>query len=247
MSVNATRISVKDGGILSMIDNHTPGSRRFTHVCLDLDGTLADSIPAMKAAYARFLARFKKNGSESEFDELNGPTLREIVGILNTRHNLSACADDLLAAYTQDIAAAYRDTVAPMPGAAQLLNDLCALGYELILVTANVREIAAEFIAAQQWDRFFSASVFGADVPRAKPEPDIYRVALERCGARPEHTAAVEDSSNGIRAAAAAGLFAIGLAPGGEHGNLRGAGAMAVISTLSELPGLLNSINQEMT
>ena len=44
-----------------------------------------------------------------------------------------------------------------------------------------------------------------------KPAPDVYQEAVDRLGARSPGSLAVEDSSNGIRAAAAAGLRVLGM------------------------------------
>ena len=46
-------------------------------------------------------------------------------------------------------------------------------------------------------------------VENSKPEPDIYRIACEKLGVRPENTLAVEDSLNGIRAAYGAGMIPV--------------------------------------
>ena len=51
----------------------------------------------------------------------------------------------------------------------------------------------------------FRATVSGEEVARGKPAPDVYLAAARKLGVEPERTAAVEDSSNGLRAAAAAG------------------------------------------
>ena len=46
---------------------------------LDLDGTLADSLTALKNVYYSFLAAFGASGNEVEFQRLNGPPLGEII------------------------------------------------------------------------------------------------------------------------------------------------------------------------
>jgi len=57
----------------------------------------------------------------------------------------------------------------------------------------------------------FTATVSSEEVARGKPHPDVYTAAVHRLGADPDRSFAVEDSSNGIRAAAAAGLCVFGL------------------------------------
>ncbi|MCH5253119.1 MAG: HAD-IA family hydrolase, partial [Lachnospiraceae bacterium] len=53
---------------------------------------------------------------------------------------------------------------------------------------------------------FFEVIVGGDMVEKSKPAPDIYRKACEEMGIRPDGVYAIEDSKNGLRSAAAAGL-----------------------------------------
>ena len=55
----------------------------------------------------------------------------------------------------------------------------------------------------------FAATVSTEEVAHGKPAPDVYRTVAARLGVRPAHAVAVEDSSNGLRSAAAAGLQVI--------------------------------------
>src|SRR5918912_798455 len=64
-----------------------------------------------------------------------------------------------------------------------------------------------------EWSRHISLDV-GVGLPpeevaRGKPFPDVYLAAAARLGLPPEECAAVEDSSNGLRSAAAAGMAVI--------------------------------------
>jgi beta-phosphoglucomutase-like phosphatase (HAD superfamily) len=58
-------------------------------------------------------------------------------------------------------------------------------------------------------DEAFAATVSSEEVARGKPAPDVYLEAAARLGVAPEACAAVEDSSNGLRAAHAAGMHVI--------------------------------------
>ena len=82
----------------------------------------------------------------------------------------------------------------------------------------------------------FRVTLSTEEVPRGKPAPDVYLAAVSRLGLAPEVCAAVEDSSNGLRAAAAAGL-AVVCVPHGVYPPAPDALAQAdlVIATLDEL------------
>jgi beta-phosphoglucomutase-like phosphatase (HAD superfamily) len=55
----------------------------------------------------------------------------------------------------------------------------------------------------------FRATVSSEEVPRGKPAPDVYLEAARRLDIAPERCVAVEDSTNGIQAARAAGMRVI--------------------------------------
>lgn len=71
----------------------------------------------------------------------------------------------------------------------------------LVLVTEELKE-------AGLYD-YFQAVTGGDQLKRSKPEPDIYLMACERLGVKPEETYAVEDSYNGIRASYSAGMMPV--------------------------------------
>ena len=55
----------------------------------------------------------------------------------------------------------------------------------------------------------FAATVSSEEVPRGKPAPDVYLEAARRLGVGADACVAIEDSSNGLRSAAAAGMTVV--------------------------------------
>jgi HAD superfamily hydrolase (TIGR01509 family) len=89
--------------------------------------------------------------------------------------------------------------------------------------------------------RFFDPYVFTAsDVPRGKPEPDLFLYVAARMRVTPADCIVVEDSPAGVAAAHAAGMVPIGFI-GGSHtsptlgAQLTTAGARAVIADMRAL------------
>lgn len=179
---------------------------------LDLDGTLADSLPVMQAVYERFMAAHGKTGSADEFERLNGPPLMEVVAALKDAHALPSAVGDLLTEYAVLIVAAQRG-VQPMAGARALVEAASDGGWTVGVVTSGNAG------AARTWlDRVGLADriavVIGADEEGAgKPAPDPYLAALEAAECRASVSMAVEDSVLGATAAVAAGLQTYVLGP----------------------------------
>ena len=88
----------------------------------------------------------------------------------------------------------------------------------------------------REWFSIFSTIVCGDHprVLRGKPAPDIFLVTAEQLGVAPENCVVIEDSPNGLAAALAAGMRAIGF-PDPHMDRARYAGADFVVGSFAEL------------
>ena len=90
-----------------------------------------------------------------------------------------------------------------------LLDWLKQQGYKLALATSTAAQRAdMELERVGVLDRF-DVRVYGPMVAHYKPEPDIFLTACELLGEKPENCMVLEDSPNGVKAAAAAGVFTV--------------------------------------
>jgi HAD superfamily hydrolase (TIGR01509 family) len=87
-------------------------------------------------------------------------------------------------------------------------------------------------------DRFAGRIFSAEEVERGKPAPDLFLHAAARMGIEPSLCVVVEDSPAGVTGAIAAGMAALGYAPGGDAVGLAAAGA-TVFGSMAELPGLV--------
>jgi HAD superfamily hydrolase (TIGR01509 family) len=90
--------------------------------------------------------------------------------------------------------------------------------------------------------RFFAHQFSASEVPNGKPAPDLFLHAASRMGIAAQDCIVVEDSPAGVRAAAAAGMTAIGFVGGGHSGGEIGdqlirAGARTIVADLRHLKG----------
>ncbi|MEL6614497.1 MAG: HAD family phosphatase [Bacteroidota bacterium] len=90
--------------------------------------------------------------------------------------------------------------------AAALLEQARDLADHVALVTTSERWAATAVLDALDWHGHFDAIVTADDVPKVKPDPAGYRLALERLSVAPERALTIEDSPSGLRAALAAGI-----------------------------------------
>ena len=108
--------------------------------------------------------------------------------------------------YTEMVAAG---RLPPRPGIRRIISDAQDAGWKLAVASTSaepsVRAILEFAVGKERADRF-DVFLAGDVVPRKKPAPDIYLLALERLGVPPAEVLVVEDSRNGLLAATAAGL-----------------------------------------
>lgn len=94
-------------------------------------------------------------------------------------------------------------------GAIELLQWLRDEKWRVALATSTGRESTMHHLESAQMTQYFDQIITGEQVQHGKPDPEIYAKACAAIGAFPATTYAVEDSPNGIRSAAAAGLRVI--------------------------------------
>jgi HAD superfamily hydrolase (TIGR01509 family) len=98
-----------------------------------------------------------------------------------------------------------------LPGALEMLVELGVLGLKRMIVSSsrNAGVIVEKLALSSRIDGLVDGN---ADA-RPKPFPDLFLLAAQQCGVKPEDCLVVEDAASGIEAAHAAGMRAVGLGP----------------------------------
>src|SRR5213082_1106044 len=96
-----------------------------------------------------------------------------------------------------------------LPGVEKYLADARRLGLKMAIASSSGSTWVMEHLERFGIHEHFDAIVSREDVTRTKPDPELYRMALQRLSVSPRETIAFEDSTNGIRAAKAAELFCV--------------------------------------
>jgi HAD superfamily hydrolase (TIGR01509 family) len=125
-----------------------------------------------------------------------------------------------------------------------VLPFLCqckARKWPIALTTSAQR--AMQELAFSQFDlsRYFDVVVTGNDITHGKPHPEPYLKTAERIGYPPLQCLVIEDSTNGVRSAKAAGCQAVGITTSFPSDTLLAAGADVVVRNFAELEKILYS------
>ncbi len=172
---------------------------------LDFDGTLADSLSAMRTVYDNFLISHGKQPKLEEFQELNGPPLKEVVTTLKETHSLPGSANDLYEQYL-DLVKLAHSTSAPAAGALDLLMTAKEHGWTIAIVTSSNQADVWAWLKFNGLSSYITNVVGGDDVKCGKPDPEPYLLALSITNCEVDISWSVEDTSIGATSALSAGL-----------------------------------------
>ncbi len=197
---------------------------------LDLDGTLADTDPLHRMAWAEVLRPYGIRVDPAFYRErisgrLNPEIVRDLLG-------LEGRAAQRLIQAKEALFRSLAKRLKPTPGLYDLLRWAEARGLAWGVVTNAPKENAHHVLEAL--GLVPSLLVLAEEVGRGKPDPLPYRVALERLGIAPEEALAFEDSPSGVKSAVQAGIPTIGLLTGHLEEALKASGARAVVRDFRE-------------
>ncbi|MGE0398080.1 MAG: HAD family hydrolase [Kofleriaceae bacterium] len=208
----------------------------------DLDGTLVDSERETGEAMARALARgLGIHIEQYDRDFIIGRSWVAIYDSLKSRYPQLVWNREETVART----AMLRDEVfaeigiTVLPGARDVLR--MTQGRPRALVTGSSRVEATQVLPLIGPEAAFDIIFAAEDVPRSKPAPDGYQMAIARLGIEPHRCVVIEDSVAGIAAGRAAGCIVVAVRAG-NFGGWDQSGAHRVIDTLEAFPSLLDEL-----
>jgi HAD superfamily hydrolase (TIGR01509 family) len=188
----------------------------------DVDGTLAETEEAHRRSFNDAFAAFGLDWNWDE--ELYRKLLQVTGGKERLRHYIDASkpparpvAHSSFAEIYEEASARYAamvesGAVRARPGIRRLIAEAHERGVRLAIATTSLEDSVITLlrtILGEDGPAKFAVIAAGGAVRNKKPAPDIYFLVLERLGCEPESCVAIEDSTNGTRAARAAGLHVL--------------------------------------
>lgn len=210
-------------------------NNRVQAVIFDLDGVLVDSEQLWDEVRRGVAAEAGRPWPEEATRAMQGMSTAEWSAYLTDVVGIPGPAPQVAATVIDRLAERYRAHLPLLPGAVEAvrrLSDRWPLG---VASSSPPRLIAAVLEGAGVADRF-QLTISTEEVEAGKPSPAVYLEATRRLGVEPARAVAIEDSSNGLRAAARAGLGVVAV-PNAAYPPAQDALALAsmVIESLDEL------------
>jgi HAD superfamily hydrolase (TIGR01509 family) len=179
-------------------------------VAFDLDGVLVDSEERWTRAKRALVEETGGHWKPEATRAMLGMSSPEWSRYLHDELGVPLAPEGINEAVVERMLEDYRRDLPLIDGATDAVRRLAAR-WPLALATSSNREVIDVVLETSGLADAFAAIVSSEEVARGKPAPDVYLEAAERLGVAPAEAAAVEDSTNGLLAARAAGMAVVAI------------------------------------
>ena len=186
----------------------------------DMDGVLIDSENLYKIIEKEL---FDEVGAQIDHEEhvaYQGCSNPVMWGMIKQKHELTHSLEDLVSITEEKVISYFNSLpeIEPMPGVIDLLHRLKSKGVKMALASSSTIEVIGIILAKTGLAHYFDAIADSTEAGAGKPDPAIFLLAQKKLGIPKENCVIIEDSTNGIKAAVAAGISCIAFnGPGSEH------------------------------
>ena len=204
-------------------------------VVFDLDGVVVDSEQVWDDVRERLAKERGGRWHDGAQTAMMGMSSPEWSAYMHDEIGLRESPEEINDEVVRRMHARYHEELPLIPGAVEAVRRL-APEFRLAVASSSNRPLIEVVLERAGIAELFDAVVSSEEVSAGKPAPDVYLEAMRRLNGEPGRTAAVEDSSNGIRAAHAAGMRVIAL-PNAHYPPAADALALAdeIVSSPAEL------------
>jgi HAD superfamily hydrolase (TIGR01509 family) len=184
-------------------------------VIFDMDGVIVDSEPVWDAVRRDFVRERDGRWVPDSHRQMMGMSTAEWSRYMATELGVPMPAEAIAAEVIDRMATRYAAALPLIPGAPEAIGRIAAR-WPLGLASSSPPSLIETVLRRAAIAGLFQVTISTEEVPRGKPAPDVYLAACERLGVGPARCVAAEDSSNGVHAAAAAGMRVVAV-PRPEH------------------------------
>ncbi|MBA0883107.1 HAD family hydrolase [Flavobacterium undicola] len=181
-------------------------------VIFDMDGVIVDTEPVHRYAYYKQFEELNIEVSEELYTSFTGNSTRNIFQKLKDIFQLEQDVEDLIQRKRSIFNDAFdtKKDLELLEGVRNLIEDLHQNQVQLILASSASKVTIERIFNRFELHDYFTHKVSGEDFPKSKPHPAIFEHAASLSIAPKENCIVIEDSTNGIIAAKAAGILCIG-------------------------------------
>jgi HAD superfamily hydrolase (TIGR01509 family) len=174
-------------------------------VVFDMDGVIVDSEQVWDDVRERLAKERGGRWHDHAQADMMGMSSPEWSRYMHEKIGLAESPQEINDEVVRRMLERYREELPLLDGAVEAVRRL-ARDFRLAVASSSNRPLIDAVLETAGVADAFDVTVSSEEVERGKPAPDVYLEAARRLGVEPARCAAVEDSSNGLRAAQAAGM-----------------------------------------
>lgn len=177
-----------------------------------MDGVIVDTEPVHRYAYFKQFEELNIEVTEAMYTSFTGFSTRNTFQTLKEQFQLTHEVEDLIQRKRSIFNDAFdtKEDLELLEGVRTLIEDLHQNGIQLIVASSASKETIDRVFNRFGLHDFFTHIVSGEDFPKSKPHPAIFEHAASLSIAPKENCIVIEDSTNGVKAAKAAGIYCVG-------------------------------------
>ena len=177
-----------------------------------MDGVIVDTEPVHHYAYQQHFKQLKIAVSPETYASFTGNSTKNIYEKLKANYKLKEEVQTLVDTKRNFFNDAFdaKEDLYLLEGVKNLIQDLHRNGMQLVLASSSAKITIERIFNRFKLHQYFTHIVSGEDFPQSKPNPAIFNQAAFLSLTPKENCIVIEDSTNGIKAANAAGIYCIG-------------------------------------
>ena len=177
-----------------------------------MDGVIVDTEPVHHYAYQQHFEQLKIHVSPEMYASFTGNSTKNIYERLKATFDLKEEVLDLVQTKRTLFNDAFdnKKDLYLLEGVEDLIKELHHNGLQLVLASSAANVTIERIFNRFDLHPYFTHKVSGEDFPKSKPHPAIFLQAAFLAQTPVEKCIVIEDSTNGIIAAKAAGIYCIG-------------------------------------
>jgi HAD superfamily hydrolase (TIGR01509 family) len=181
-------------------------------VIFDMDGVIVDTEPVHHYAYNEHFKQLNIEITPEIYASFTGNSTKNIFEKLKAHFNLEQDVQTLVETKRNLFNDAFdkKEDLYLLDGVEDLIKELHQKGIQLVLASSSAKVTINRIFNRFDLNQYFTHIVSGEDFPKSKPHPAIFEHAAFLSDTPRENCIVIEDSTNGILAAKAAGIYCIG-------------------------------------
>ena len=181
-------------------------------VIFDMDGVIVDTEPVHHYAYFEHLKELTIEVSAEMFATFTGNSTKNVFQKIKDNFGITADTEDLVQRKRTIFNEAFdtKEDLFLLDGVEDLIKNLHQKEIQMVLASSASKVTIERIFNRFNLHQYFSHIVSGEDFPQSKPNPAIFNEAVRLSNTPKENCIIIEDSTNGIKAAHASGVFCVG-------------------------------------